>query len=382
MSALSDSSHGNSGSRKIVVLTSHIFLPDFRKASVHFVSQSWAEMGHDVTFLTVGHSWLTLLKQPGRFRALRTLPAGRLTEIAPRVKTGAHLPLVHGFSSRRAAVNAVMRPLFRHYGARLPRFAQDAIAAADIIVFESGTALIFTGLVRRLNPRARTLYFCRDLLHSVGAAPLLQAIEREQIPRFDSICVPAASLGRMLPPGGRVHVVPQGVDTALFDRADTSPYPPGTRNAIAVGDMLFDQAATEALAAAAPEVTFHLFGIHWHDNVPENVKLHGERSFESIVPYIRHADIGLAPYRMSEREVYLAESSLKLRQYAYCRLPVLLPDIIPALRGNEIRYAASGETGWRGKIDAALAMPRLESFKDGILPWDGIATETLKTLSH
>lgn len=382
MQAPSDSSKDNSQSKKIVVLTSHIFLPDFRKASVHFVSQSWAEMGHDVTFLTVGHSWLTLIKQPGRFKALRTLPADRLTGIAPRLRTGVHLPLIHGFSSRKASVNALMRPLFRHYGARLPRFARDAIIAADIIVFESGTAIVFTDLVRRLNSRARTLYFCRDLLHSVGAAPLLQEIEREQIPRFDSICVPAASLGRMLPPGGRVHVIPQGVNTELFDRAETSPYPPGTRNAVAVGDMLFDQASVQALAAAAPEVTFHLFGIHWHDSVPENVKLHGEQSFETIVPYIRHADIGLAPYRMSEREVYLAESSLKLRQYAYCRLPVLLPDIIPALRGNEIRYSADDETDWRGKIDAALAMPRLESFKDGILPWDGIAAETLKTLSR
>ena len=382
MSALFDNSQDNCGPKKIVVLTSHIFLPDFRKASVHFVSQSWAEMGHDVTFLTVGHSWLTLIKQPQRFKALCTLPAGRLTEIAPRLRTGAYLPLVHGFSYRKAAVNAVMRPLFRHYGKRLPRFARDEIIAADVIVFESGTAIVFTEFVRQLNPRARTLYFCRDLLHSVGAAPMLQAIEREQIGRFDSICVPAASLGRMLPPGGRVHVIPQGVDTALFDRANTSPYPDGTRNAVAVGDMLFDQASVEALAAAAPEITFHLFGINWRDRVPENVTLHGEQSFQTIVPYIRHADIGLAPYRMSEREVYLAESSLKLRQYAYCRLPVLLPDIIPALRGNEIRYAADGETDWRGRIDAALAMPRLEAFKDGILHWDGIAAETLKTLPH
>lgn len=361
-------------------MTSHVFLPGFRKASVHFVTQQWAEMGHEVTFLTVGHSWLSLLKQPDRFKALKKTQNNRLAMQQPGLRAGAWLPPLHAFSTRNTLANALLKPFFGLYGGHLPRFARQAIAEADLIVFESGTAIVFFGLAHALNPKAKTLYFCRDLLGSIGTAPFLQETEARLIGAFDSVCVPSKRLGEMLPAGGNVNVIAQGVDTALFDGAVQSPYPPGSRNAVAVGDMLFDQPAVAAMAAAAPEVNFHLFGIQWQGDVPANVQNHGEQAFETIVAYIRHADIGLAPYRMSTNEVYLAESSLKLLQYAYCRLPVLLPDIIPAARGNEITYSLDAPNDWAAKVAAALALPRRESFAEGIMTWRGIAAETLKTV--
>ncbi len=366
--------------RRIVVLTSHVFLPGFRKASVHFVAENWAAMGHEVSFITVGHSGLTFFKQRTRFEALRAQQANRLVTVAPRLQAGAYLPPLHAFSARNALANRLLKPFFRLYGSHLPDFAREAVEKADLVVLESGTALVFFDLVRRLNPTAKTLYFCRDLLHSIGTAPLLQETERARIGAFDAVCVPSRRLGEMLPPGGRVTMVPQGVNTALFDAAAQSPYPPGTHNAVAVGDMLFDRPAVTAMAEAAPHVTFHLFGISWPGEPPANVKLHGEQAFETIVAYIRHADMGLAPYRMTEREVYLAESSLKLLQYAYCRLPVLLPDTIPAARGNEITYTPGQPTDWAAKIAEALAMPHDARFAEGILTWRGIAADTLKTV--
>lgn len=380
MSPPSDDNQDFTGPRKIVVLTSHVFLPDFRKASVHFVSQRWAEMGHDVTFLTVGHSWLSALKQNGHFKALRKTQNNRFSQQQPGLRAGAYLPALHAFSTRNRLANLALRPFFGLYGQYLPEFARQEIANADLVVFESGTAIVFFGLVRRLNPRAKTLYFCRDLLGSIGTAPFLQQTEERLIGAFNSICVPSKRLGEMLPAGGNVNVIPQGVDTALFDGATQSPYAPGTRNAIAVGDMLFDQPAVTAMAAAAADVTFHLFGVQWQGEVPDNIRNHGEQSFETIVAYIRHADIGLAPYRMSENEVYLAESSLKLLQYAYCRLPVMLPDIIPAARGNEVTYSLDKPNDWAERIATALALPRDNSFAKGILTWRGIAEATLKTV--
>lgn len=361
------------------MLTSHVFLPGFRKASVHFVSQNLAEMGHDVSVITLGHSWLSLLKQPDRFHALRKHQSNRLEQLESGLKAGAWLPPVHAFSTRNALVNRLIRPFFGLYAASLPGFARRAIEAADLVIFESGTALAFCGLVRRLNPRTRTLYFCRDLLRSIGTAPLLQDIERAEIGRFDSVCVPSRRLGQMLPEGGKISVIPQGVEIGLFDAATQSPYPPGSLNAVAVGDMLFDRDAVAGMAEAAPSMTFHLFGIPWQGEVPTNIRLHGEQAFETIVPYIRHADIGLAPYRMSEKEVYLAESSLKLLQYAYCRLPVILPDIIPAARGNEIPYSLETENDWSERIAAALSLPRRAEFAEGITTWRGIAAQTLAT---
>ncbi|CAN5185025.1 hypothetical protein BH10PSE12_BH10PSE12_21180 [soil metagenome] len=364
--------------KKIAILTSHVFLHGYRKASIHFVAQNWAELGHEVSFITIGHSWLTYAKDKPRYLALAEHQSNRFEIVHPHLHAGAYLPPLHAFSSHNAVLNRINKWAFPLYGGHFPRFARQSLSEADLVVIESGTALCFFDLARRLNPRARLLYFCRDLLHSVGAAPALEEIEARAIPRFDLICVPSRQLADRLPAGGRINFIPQGVDAGLFDRTYLSPYPRGSINAVSVGDMLFDQAAVAAMADAAPEIMFHVFGVTWKGEHKPNVKLYGECDFESIVPYICHANIGLAPYRLTEGELYLSESSLKLPQYSYCRLPILLPDIIPYARSNAIRYRLDGETDWRGKIDAALAMPRSDRLRDGILTWHDVAMQTLE----
>lgn len=368
------------GGREIVILSSHVFLEGFRKASIHFVARRWAAAGNDVFFTTVGHSALSRFKQKDRYEALRREQGNRYAAIEPHLFAGAYLPPLHAFSTAKPIVNALVKPLFALYGRHLPAFVKDKIEAADLVVIESGTPVVYLDLVRRLNPRAKLLYFCRDLLRSVGAAPYLRGVEARGIGLFDSVCVPSRRLGEMLPPGGKVHFVPQGIEGEVFDRAEVSPYPEGSRNAVAVGDMLFDQVSVAAMAAAAPEVTFHLFGIRWRGDAPTNIRVHGEQSFETLAAYIRHADIGLAPYRVNSSEVYLAESSLKLLQYGYCCLPVLLPDIIPVSRGNEITYSLEGENDWRAIVDAALVLPHHQAFRDGILTWEDVARQTLATV--
>ncbi|WP_421592289.1 polysaccharide biosynthesis protein GumK [Shinella sp. M27] len=366
--------------KKIVILSSHVFLEGFRKASIHFVARRWAAAGNDVFFTTVGHSALSRFKQKDRYEALRREQGNRYAEIEPHLFAGAYLPPLHAFSTARPLVNVLVKPFFALYGRHFPAFVRDRIEAADLVVIESGTPIVFLDVVRRLNPRAKLLYFCRDLLRSVGAAPYLREVEARGIGLFDSVCVPSRRLGEMLPPGGKVHFVPQGIEGGVFDRAEVSPYPEGSRNAVAVGDMLFDQVSVEAMAAAAPDVTFHLFGIRWRGDAPVNIRVHGEQSFETLAAYIRHADIGLAPYRVNSSEVYLAESSLKLLQYGYCRLPVLLPDIIPVSRGNEITYSLESENDWRAIVNAALVLPHREAYRDGILTWDDVARQTLTTV--
>ncbi len=370
----------SSGARKIVILSSHVFLDGFRKASVHFVARRWAVAGHEVFFTTLGHSWLSRFKQKERLEALRRAQGNRYSEVEPRLFAGAYIPPLHAFSTGKPFINRLVRPLFALYASHLPGFVRTKIEAADLVVIESGTPVAFLALVHRLNPRAKLLYFCRDLLRSIGASPYLCEAESRGIGLFDSVCVPSRRLGEMLPPGGKVHFVPQGIEGAIFDRAEVSPYAEGSRNAVAVGDMLFDQPSVAAMAEAAPEVTFHLFGIRWRGDAPANVNVHGEQSFETLAAYIRHADIGLAPYRVNSSEVYLAESSLKLLQYAYCHVPVLLPDIIPVSRGNEVVYSLDGGNDWRRIIDTALAWPHSEAYRDGILTWDDVARQTLATV--
>jgi 2-beta-glucuronyltransferase len=365
---------------KIVVLTSHVFLEGFRKASIHFVARNWAAAGHEVFFTTVGHSRFSRFKKRDRLEALRRDQDNRYQTIEPGLHAGAYLPPIHAFSTSSAFANRIIEPFFALYARHLPPFVADRIGEADLVVIESGTPVVFLPLVRRLNPKAKLLYFCRDLLHSVGAAPYVRDAETSAIGVFDSVCVPSRRLGEMLPAGGKIHFVPQGIEGGVFDRAEASPYAPGSRNAVAVGDMLFDQHVVDELAAAAPEVTFHLFGIKWRGDAPANVNVHGEQSFETLAAYIRHADIGLAPYKVTASDVYLAESSLKLLQYGYCLLPVVLPDIIPVSRGNEVTYTLDGANDWRAIMDQALAWPHQRSYRFGILTWEDVARRTLATV--
>ena len=73
----------------------------------------------------------------------------------------------------------------------------------------------------------------------------------------------------------------------------------------------------------------------------------------------------------------MAESSLKLAQYSYCGLPILLPDLVSFARANGITYRLEGEADWRAKIDAALRMRRSAAFREGIMTWEQVAQQTL-----
>ncbi|MEM5581335.1 polysaccharide biosynthesis protein GumK [Roseibium sp. AS2] len=362
---------------KLFKWTAQPFLPSARKVSTHFIAEEWARAGHETHIATVGLSWLSKLKQDAVYRALAERQKNRFLEIEPRLHAGAYIPPLHAFSSRNRVLNLLNRPLFRIYGGYIPGFLRPALTSADAVFFEPGTCLSFFHSARRLNPDAVFVYIKRDWLTTIGAAPYLQELERRILPEFDLVITPSSSIAAMTSQSCRTEILPQAIDKAAFDLSAPSPYEAGTRNAVSVGNMLFDEAAVRALAAADRSVTYHVFGATCAGDLPDNIVVHGEKPFRELVPYIRHADFGIAPYRMRKEDVYLAETSLKFLQYAYCRLPVLTPDLIPDKRGNLVGYSLDGEQDWPGKVAAALAMAKSESFGADILGWDEIAAGIL-----
>ncbi|MCX8996512.1 glycosyltransferase [Rhizobiaceae bacterium BDR2-2] len=355
-------------------LSTHAFLPNTRKTSVHFVSEALAARGHSVETLSVGYSLLTALKSRDLYRQLSREQKGRFRESASRYRSACYLPLLHPFSTGSALFNRAMSPFFDLYGRVLPRFMREAVLRADTVVIESGTSIVFFEAVRRLKPAARTIYFARDLLNTVGASEYLQRLERRIAPQFDRVIVPSSRMAEHLPSGSRVVFVPQGIDKSGFDVCDTSPYPAGSRNGVAVGNMLFDKNAMTAMALHAPDVTFHFFGAGIPADFPQNVTVYGERAFSDIIPYLKFADFGIAPYRLTERELYLVESSLKLQQYSYCLLPILAPELMRrGCRANIVAYDPNGETDWAGKVREAATRPHDPAWRDGIATWDDVA---------
>jgi 2-beta-glucuronyltransferase len=280
---------------KFLFLSTHAFLPTTRKTSVHFVSQALADGGHDVQTISVGYSHLTYFKKKDLYWQLLAQNRTPAAATTPRYRSACYLPLLHPFSLRRNMLDAIIAPFFMLYGRVLPSFMKESIRQADVVVIESGTAIVFFEAVRRISAKAQTLYFARDRLDSVGASKYLQRLEQQIAPRFDRIVVPSSKMANSFPTIRRVAIVPQGIDKNCFDATIASPYPDGSFNAVVVGNMLFDRNAVGEMAAAAPEIDFHLFGAGIPEDFPRNVRVYGERSFSEIVPYIKFANFASHP---------------------------------------------------------------------------------------
>lgn len=238
------------------------------------------------------------------------------------------------------------------------------------MLLESGTGICFFDAIRRTNKNSRVVYFRRDRLDTIGASNYLVKLEQHLSRACDLVLVNSPRMAEHLPAGGKLAFAPQAIDKPAFDGCTVSPYPRSSRNAVAVGNMLFDSVAISAMARHSPEAMFHLFGNGMSGDYPSNVKVYGERPFADIIPYIKFADFGIAPYPMTERELYLAQSSLKLLQYSYCLLPIVAPDLLAGARDNVIPYDQAGEGDWKGVVERALIAARDPAWRDGILSWD------------
>jgi 2-beta-glucuronyltransferase len=102
--------------------------------------------------------------------------------------------------------------------------------------------------------------------------------------------------------------------------------------------MLFDPGYFISVAEHFPQVTFHVIGCGINFPAPQNVLVYPEMKFQDTLPYLKHATIGVAPYRAGVGVEYLAESSLKLAQYEYLGLPAVCSDFAAGKRPSRFGY--------------------------------------------
>lgn len=338
-----------------------------RRAGVHGLAQAFAGLGATVRFISIRFSALSFVTKDPRSPLWRR--AGRF-ERHDNVESFLWLTPFHPLGA-----GGVGRALHRLY-ARLPAPAlDDAFADSDIVIIESGLALVLVERIRRVNPHARLIYRCSDSLEAIGANPVLKDILEESAEAFAHVTVPARALAEQFPwAKGRVYFTPQGVDHAPFARAHPRPYDT-PRNAVSVGSMLFDAAFFAIAGEAFPDVTFHVIGGPTQAfAAPPNVRRWGEMRFAETIPYLQHADVGLAPYRAGAS--YLRESSLKLTQFAHIGLPAVCPNF--AAGRHPLRYGY--EPGDADSIKRALAQALSLTTRPEPMPaptWESTALRTL-----
>ena len=368
---------------RILIATSHFFAPIYRRAGMHQFALALAASGHHVDFITVGQSRLKEFVKP----EIR----GLIASADEAARTGANPANIHAHVHREAyhppsgspRLNLLTKPLIAFYGRTLDKGFSGAASAADIIILECGYPLFFFDTLKSLNPAATFVAFYNDRLELVGFRPEVGALSDRVLPRFDLVRTNAERLLDFLPAGAKGVYVPQGVDKERMSFDCPSPFAPGTKNLVSVGDTLFDQVAVAAIARAAASrgATVHVIGATM-DDPPANVVLHGTMAFEKTLPYLVHADVGIAPYRPVDGADYLAQSSLKIQQYTYCGLPVLLPRSLGMTEENIVAYDTESEAGVDAAVEGALSTPRMPHLRERILGWDEVGERLIRVIAE
>lgn len=344
-----------------------------RKTSMVFLAEALARRGYGVHVVTTQLSWLSRLRRDNK---LATLPPGRCNRWydADGMRGFVWVPPVHPVGARGQWAQHLAAPLVAAYGAFLPKAVVQPLRRARLVVIESCAAVALFRRIRTVAADARILYSMSDRLTVVGMHPRLEQRLRADAARYDLVRVPAAALLHDLP-GARAALVRHGVDRRAFDVVSASPYSAGP-NAVLIGDMMLDQPLLARLVQAFPDVRFHYFGrTPLRFVVPPNLTAWGEQPFERLVPFVQHADVGLALYRREPGLAYLAESSLKNLQYRYGGLPVVGPEFAVGTVPGALAYDPDRPESAEAAFRAALLRGR--GARGGVSDWDEVAAELL-----
>lgn len=363
---------GGPGSTVVVVSAVHDFRMA-RRGSIQAIASAFRRRGCRTVFLSVRFSLLSFLRNDSR--AFLNGRANRFEE-----KDGVECYLWrtpwHPFATALPGGNRLTAPLHGLYAALPNAEMDDLFAKADVILVESGLGSLLIPRMRRLNEQALIVYRGSDALDTIGAHPLLQEHLERNANDVDHFCLLAAAMAPQFAfASGRTFVVPQGVQREDFQNIGPSPYE-GGKVAVSVGSMLFDQRYFEAVAPTFPDVAFHVIGCGGRYRGGGNVRVYDEMPFRETLPYLAHADIGVAPYRDAPSSHYLADSSLKLTQFAYLRRPAVCPHFAAGGRPHRFGYTPGDGEEMIAATRRALA-DRYEAEERPPLSWDEIVPRLL-----
>lgn len=343
-----------------------------RKANIHFITRELARRGA-TRFFSLRYSRLSRMSADPRLS---------LDERANRVERHEGVDCflwktaIHPFNTRRPLLRPLEALMFRWYVNAANPVLVRWIGEADFILFESGTAPVFFELAARLNPAARTVYIASDDLDTINAAEYVKRTFERIAPALDAIRLPSRSMARTMPGNAKLFFIPHGIDPALATQGDPSPYGEGI-HAVSVGSMLFDPHFFVFASHRFPHVRFHVIGSGQprHPGYGDNVTVYGEMPHAETVRFIKHANIGIAPYRAAQLPDYLADTSMKLIQYDFFGVPAVCPHAVVGNYGSRYGYEPGDEASIAAATVAALEGPRLSSRRH--LSWVEVADRVL-----
>lgn len=283
---------------------------------------------------------------------------------------------VHPFGKGLGNYESLTNTLFRWWITSRCEALDEAAREAELIIVESGISAVLIGRIRKSAPNATIIYFVADLLETIGAHAFISKQLYSDRQAIDRIVVVARAMAPHYKDFGcPVHFVPHGVSKSDFDGIGASPYET-SKNVATVGSMLFDASFFTTAAEAFPDTHFHLIGTPGIDGDFDNITEYGRMPFKDTLPYLKHANAGVAPYQSRTGSAYLADSSLKLLQYEYLRLPAICPDFAAGDKINRHGYEPGDPASIIDALTAALTSTFKEEASD-VLDWKDVAQRLL-----
>lgn len=224
------------------------------------------------------------------------------------------------------------------------------------------------GLVGRLG-ESKVIYHAVDEYAAFAGVPreAFLRMERELVTRADLVLTSSDSLcqeRRRLNPC--TYFVSHGVDVAHFSRTLDPGMTPAddarglTRPVVGFFGLIaewIDLGLMRELARRRPDWTFALVGKATVDTAPlrglPNVRLLGQKPYETLPSYCRAFDVGIIPFKVEE--LTLKANPLKLREYLAAGLPVVSSDLPEVRKYASLVHLARGADGFIQAIEQALA---------------------------
>lgn len=304
-----------------------------------------------------------------------------MQHIRPGLDSFVHFTPLHPHTTLIAPLDNMLSGLMKKYDRYSLGPLQERIQQADVVVYESNTALYLVRQCQALAPQARHIYRVSDDIRTMRSTPAgMVALEQQVAAEFSSISVPCTALAQKFVGLPNVQVHFHGLNKDAFDACNTTPFAPDTVNAVFVGLGFYDAQAVHDMAASSPAVHFHILGItRPAREVPPNVTYYGELPFPQTIPYIKFANCGLYTLEASSRPMQAYTDSLKVMQYRYCGLPIVAPNFLDLHRKGVFYYTPGDAFSCHAALQQALHNGCDASYAHEVRTWSEVAKALLQS---
>ena len=225
-----------------------------------------------------------------------------------------------------------------------------------------------------INKSARSVYRMSDLLTVLRKHPISTEYEKKYWDFFDLISVPSEFMYSQFKNSENLSLDYHGISKDDFNISHQSPFNENTYNAVWVGNGYFDYNFLHTASSYKDDWRFHIIGDVENKISAKNIFYYGEIPFAEIIPYILNADLGL-DNKSWKPDMESCTDSLKVLQYTYAGLPIILPNFLESSRSNIYSYVPGNPDSIRSSLSQAQNHPRGQDEKHLIHSWDELAAK-------